>query len=57
MLQLNWQGLSVIKAFKFDPKILNFDNLRPFMPVCDYFLFMQKVKSPGVAAVVLTGES
>jgi phosphoribosylanthranilate isomerase len=45
-LQLKLAGLSVIKAFNIDQKF-NFDNLRPFMPVCDYFLFDAKSEKPG----------
>jgi phosphoribosylanthranilate isomerase len=44
-LQLKLAGLSVIKAFNIDQKF-NFDNLRPFMPVCDYFLFDAKSEKP-----------
>jgi phosphoribosylanthranilate isomerase len=45
-LQLKLAGLSVIKAFNIDNKF-SFDNLRPFMPVCDYFLFDAKSEKQG----------
>jgi phosphoribosylanthranilate isomerase len=45
-LQLKLAGLTVIKAFNIDNKF-SFDNLRPFMPVCDYFLFDAKSEKQG----------
>jgi phosphoribosylanthranilate isomerase len=45
-LQLKSAGLSVIKAFNIDQKF-SFGNLRPFMLVCDYFLFDTKSEKQG----------
>jgi phosphoribosylanthranilate isomerase len=45
-LQLKSAGLSVIKAFNIDNNF-NFENLRPFVTVCDYFLFDVKSDKPG----------
>jgi phosphoribosylanthranilate isomerase len=45
-LQLKSAGLLVIKAFNID-NTFSFDNLRPFMLVCDYFLFDTKSEKHG----------
>ncbi len=45
-LQLKATGLLIIKAFNIG-KNFGFENLIPYMPVCDYFLFDTKTEKPG----------
>ena len=45
-LQLKTSGLLIIKAFNIGMNF-GFENLIPYMPVCDYFLFDTKSEKPG----------
>lgn len=45
-LQLKTSGLLIIKAFNIGMEF-GFENLIPYMPVCDYFLFDTKSEKPG----------
>ena len=45
-LQLKTSGFLVIKAFNIGMNF-GFENLIPYMPVCDYFLFDTKSEKPG----------
>jgi len=45
-LRLKTSGLLIIKAFNIGMEF-GFENLIPYMPVCDYFLFDTKSEKPG----------
>ena len=45
-LRLKTSGLLIIKAFNIGMNF-GFENLIPYMPVCDYFLFDTKSEKPG----------
>ena len=45
-LQLKSSGFIIIKAFNIGMDF-RFENLIPYMPVCDYFLFDTKTEKPG----------
>nr|WP_238987300.1 phosphoribosylanthranilate isomerase [Confluentibacter flavum] len=44
--KLKAYNIEIIKAFSVDDSF-NFDDLKPYEPVCDYFLFDTKGKLPG----------